>query len=74
AQQRAELASERERLYTQLAQEKADWKDAATKELETARAEIAEDRRRLDAERAKLDLSSHKDARRKQFQQLQTDL
>ncbi|MDG1456302.1 MAG: hypothetical protein P8Q92_00060, partial [Pseudoprimorskyibacter sp.] len=39
AQQRAELASERERLYTQLAQEKADWKDAATKELETARAE-----------------------------------
>jgi hypothetical protein len=74
AQQRAELASERERLYAELAQEKADWKDATTKELETARTEIAEDRRRLDAERAKLDLSSHKDARRKQFQQLQTDL
>jgi hypothetical protein len=74
AQQRAELASERERLYAELAQEKADWKDATTKELETARTEIAEDRRRLDAERAKLDLSSHKDARRKQFHQLQTDL
>lgn len=69
-----EFNEERKRLREEIAQERAEWQKEIQKELDFSREEIGMERRKLDEEWSKLEVSSHKDARRKQFAKLQSDL
>jgi hypothetical protein len=74
SEQLTEFQDERRRLRNEIAEEKAAMHKEMQQELDVSRAEIANDRKKIDEEWGKLEVSSHKDARRKQFQRLQEDL
>lgn len=69
-----EFQEERKRLSVEIANERQLMKEAASKEIGAQKAELAKEKELLDKEWAKLEISSHKDSRRKQFQRLQEDL
>ncbi|SFJ15351.1 hypothetical protein [Celeribacter neptunius] len=72
--QLTEFQEERKRLREEVANEKAAMYEEIQKELDASHQEIADERKKLEEERSKLEVSSHKDARRKQFLKLQDDL
>ena len=73
-EQLTEFQEERRRLREEVAEEKSAMHKEFQEELEDSRTEIANERERLDEAWGKLEVSSHKDARRKQFAKLQDDL
>lgn len=74
ADQLTEFQEERARLRKEIADEKSAMHEKNQKELKSSRDEIAIERAELDRLWDKLEVSSHKDARRKQFSKLQEDL
>ncbi|MGI3166791.1 hypothetical protein [Pseudooceanicola sp. 200-1SW] len=74
AEQITEFQEERKRLQEEIAVERDEILAAANQANERERAELKDEKQRLAEEWKKLETSSHKDARRKQFQALQDDL
>jgi len=74
ADQLTEFQEERKRLRNEIAAERQAMQEDAKREIEERRAELESERQTLQAEWAKLEVSSHKDARRRQFSALQEDL
>ncbi len=70
----ADLQAERGRQQKEIAEERATLLKEARDEIEKKRAELQEEQQRLEEDWAKLEIGSHKDARRKQFSKLQEDL
>jgi len=73
-QQINEFKEERKRLREEIARERNEILDAAEKKVAQQREEIEDEERKITQERGQLDISRHKDARRRQFQKLQSDL
>ncbi|OOY19583.1 hypothetical protein BMI86_13155 [Thioclava sp. DLFJ5-1] len=69
-----EFQQERVRLGEEISAERDAMRTDMQAEIEAARAEIQAERNELEEEWNKLEISSHKDARRKQFLELQRDL
>ncbi|MBR9840220.1 MAG: hypothetical protein GYB50_20355 [Rhodobacteraceae bacterium] len=74
AKQLTEFEEERRRLREEIAQERKDAANRSDEELAIARRAIDADRAEIEAARAQLEISSHKDARRKQFTEMQNNL
>lgn len=74
AKQLAEFKEERRRLREEIAQERKDADERANEEIAKARRAIDKDWAEIKAAREKLEISSHKDARRKQFTEMQKNL
>lgn len=74
AKQLTEFEEERRRLRDEIAQERKDATNRYDAELSAARSEIEESWAEIEAARKQLEVSSHKDARRKQFAELQESL
>ena len=72
--QLSEFQDERKKLREEIAREREAITEASIEEMERAKAEIENERSKLNEEWSKLEASSHKDARRKQFLALQEDL
>jgi len=74
SQQITEFEAERKRLQKEVAEERATVLKDAREDIEKQRAELNTEREKLSEEWTQLEVSSHKDARRKQFQKLQDEL
>lgn len=74
ASQRDEISSERIALKAEIAKERAELDLVAKEKLDAEREQLESERQALDKARSLLDAGSHKDARRKQFDALQTEL
>lgn len=74
ADQITEFQNERRRLRDEMAGERDELLKTAREALEAEGRALDETRQQIAEERSKLEISSHKDARRKQFNQLQHDL
>jgi hypothetical protein len=74
AAQLSEFQSERKKLREEISAEREEIVKNAQDAIETERNELAQQQRELENERSKLEISSHKDARRKQFYDLQNSL
>lgn len=72
--QLSEFQDERKKLREEVSREREAITQASLEEMERAKAEIENERVQLAQEWSKLEASSHKDARRKQFLALQEDL
>ncbi|MEP1480280.1 hypothetical protein [Sulfitobacter sp.] len=69
-----EFEAERKRLQEVVAIEKASVLKDARAEIEMQKEDLAKEKRRISEEWLKLEVSSHKDSRRKQFELLQDNL
>ena len=74
AEQLREFQQERTQLRDEIAEERRIMHEEAEREFEAERDKILEAKAQIDEQWTKLEISSHKDARRKQFTQLQVDL
>lgn len=74
AKQLTEFKEERRRLREEIAQERTDATKRTSDEIAAARREIEESWSEIEAAREQLEISSHKDARRKQFVEMQQNL
>jgi len=73
-EQLTEFQAERKRLREEIANERSEFLREARQKIHDERAELALERHEIDEAWKKLEVSSHKDARRKQFSKLQEDL
>ncbi|WP_147114212.1 hypothetical protein [Tateyamaria sp. syn59] len=74
AEQITEFQNERRKLREEMLEEREELLATARKTLDTERLELETLEKEIAEERLKLEISSHKDARRKQFDGLQKDL
>lgn len=74
AEQITEFQNERQRLRDEMSAEREELLKTARDTVDAERRELAEARKQIEEDRSKLEISSHKDARRKQFDQLQENL
>lgn len=74
SKQLTEFEEERRRLREEISQERKDAEERANDEVTKARQALDEEWAEIETAREKLEISSHKDARRKQFAEMQNNL
>lgn len=74
SKQITDFKEERRLLQEEISKERSAMQEAAKQEIAAEKQEIEDERKEIEEERNKLEISSHKDARRKQFNDLQENL